>query len=183
MEEGRGKERGREGAHQKEVIMYHFLSVFAYSFSSTCSRSDCTGFHMLKPRVVRGREGGRKGGERRERGGGWEGMYVFKNVCGEGIDIRLVSMLLLLMIFVSFGEDVGNEGHGSLFIMVTVFRPLSFCPPSFHPLSFSFLLLSGEVGHASERVLCGCHHSPRGESRTAGIEGDVAEIHQTVRTV
>ena len=37
-------------SHQKEVITYHFLSVFAYSFS--CSHSDCTGFHKLKPRVV-----------------------------------------------------------------------------------------------------------------------------------
>ena len=38
-------------SHRKEVITYHFLSVFAYSFSYSCSHSDCTGFHELKPRV------------------------------------------------------------------------------------------------------------------------------------
>ena len=47
-------------SYQKEVITYHFLSVFAHSFSYSCSRSDCTGFHKLKPRVG-GREGGREG--------------------------------------------------------------------------------------------------------------------------
>ena len=30
-------------SHQKAVITYHFLSVFAYSFSYSCSCSDCTG--------------------------------------------------------------------------------------------------------------------------------------------
>ena len=38
-------------SHQKEVIMYHFLSAFSNLFSYSCSRSDCTGFHKLKPRV------------------------------------------------------------------------------------------------------------------------------------
>ena len=135
-------------------------------------------------------------------------MFVFIKVCGEGIYIRLVSILLPNLL-VSCGGDGGNEGHASLF-MVTVLSPSPlFFPPSsslsLPPLvlspfpspplsssllpsfslsfSLSSLFLSGKVGHASERVLCGCHHSPRGESRTAGIEGDTAEIHQTARTV
>ena len=114
-------------------------------------------------------------------------MFVFIKVCGEGIYIRLVSILLPNLL-VSCGGDGGNEGHASLF-MVTVLSPspppllssLFFslltpsCPLSFplsssllpsFSLSFSLssLFLSGKVGHASERVLCGCHHSPRGES-------------------
>ena len=34
---------------QKEVITYHFLSVFANSFSYSCSRWDGAGFQKLKP--------------------------------------------------------------------------------------------------------------------------------------
>ena len=49
-------------SHQKEVITYHFLSVFAYSFSSSCSRSDCIGFHKLKGERVRQRNRQEKGG-------------------------------------------------------------------------------------------------------------------------
>ena len=54
-----------------EVITYHFLSVFAYSFSYSCSRSDCTGFHTSWNHVWRGgerakkaRRGHRKKGDR-----------------------------------------------------------------------------------------------------------------------
>ena len=52
-------------SHREKVITCHFLSVFAYLFSYSCSHSDCTGFHKLKPRVGE-REGGREG--RREKG-------------------------------------------------------------------------------------------------------------------
>ena len=49
-----GRQGEREG--EREVS---FVDAFSYS----CSCSDCTGFHKLKPRVV---EGGKEGG--------WEGM-------------------------------------------------------------------------------------------------------------
>lgn len=124
-------------------------------------------------------------------------MFVCIQVWWEVIYIRLVSILLPNFL-VLCGRDIGNEGHGSLFVvsvlspspsLLSPYPPLFslLLPPSLSYLSFFFslssLFLSGKVGHASERVLCGSHHSPRGESRTAGIEGDTAEIHQTARTV
>lgn len=62
-------------------------------------------------------------------------MFVFIKVCGEGIYIRLVSILLPNLL-VSCGGDGGNEGHASLF-MVTVLSP---SPPLFFPPSSSLSL-------------------------------------------
>ena len=45
-------------SHLKEVNTYHFLSVFAYSFSYSCPHSDCTGLpklnHVWRERVIEG---------------------------------------------------------------------------------------------------------------------------------
>ena len=60
-------------------------------------------------------------------------MFVFIKVCGEGIYIRLVSILLPNLL-VSCGGDGGNEGQASLF-MVTILSPSP-------PFSFLPLLLS-----------------------------------------